>query len=238
MTKKSDQAETKPSQFVKFSFFKFSPEWRRLSASDRAQACEEFAEVISQWSGSEGRVMRTYSLVGIRPDADLMLWQVSYRLEDHHELGAALRRTSAGPYFDEPYGYLAMTKRSIYVDVHEHENQEGSRLEVVPGKAKYLFVYPFVKTRAWYSLSAEVRQRAMTEHIKLGHDYPSVKINTTYSFGLDDQEFVVAFESDRPIDFLDLVMELRHTEASAYTERDVPVFTCLAMPIDRALASI
>ena len=67
----------------------------------------------------------------------------------------------------------------------------------------------------------------MNEHIRVGHKYPRVRLNTTYSFGLDDQEFVLAFETDYPTDFLDLVMELRETEASSYTLRDTPIFTCL-----------
>src|SRR5258708_31385206 len=111
----------------------------------------------------------------------------------------------------KPHHYFAMTKRSTYVDRHEHPGQEGrgSRLVIVPGGRRFLFVYPFVKTRAWYQLPREERQRQMDAHIATGHRYPGVKINTTYSFGLDDQEFGVAFESDSPADFLQLVQDLR-----------------------------
>ena len=49
----------------------------------------------------------------------------------------------------------------------------------------------------------------MAEHIAIGRRYPEITINTSYSFGLDDQEFVVSFESDEPAEFLDLVQELR-----------------------------
>ena len=101
-----------------------------------------------------------------------------------------------------------------------------------------MFVYPFVKTRAWYELSKEARQEMMDAHIGIGRKYPSVKLNTTYSYGIDDQEFVVSFETDSPSDFLDLVMELRETKASAYTLRDTPTFTCVAMPFPQALAAI
>ena len=107
-----------------------------------------------------------------------------------------------------------------------------------PPGPKYLFVYPFVKTRAWYRLSSEERQKQMSEHIAMGHKYPGVKINTTYSFGLDDQEFVVAFESDSVADFLDLVHEMRGSEASTHTVRDVPSFTCVAMDIDQVLSAL
>src|SRR3989442_12637514 len=140
-----------------------------------------------------------------------------------------------GPYLTMPYSYLAMTRPSIYVS---REEGRGERLELHPGDSKYLFVYPFVKTREWYQLSLDQRQRMMDEHIRIGRKYPSVKLNTTYSFGLDDQEFVVSFETDEPADFLDLVMELREARTSLYTLRDTPIFSCLAMGLDEALDSL
>jgi chlorite dismutase len=84
----------------------------------------------------------------------------------------------------------------------------------------------------------EDRKRMMNEHIRVGLTYPSVRLNTTYSYGLDDQEFVVAFETDELADFLDLVQELRETEASQYTLRDTPMFTCVAQSIDDILEAI
>ena len=104
-----------------------------------------------------------------------------------------------------------------------------------PRQRKYLFVYPFVKTRDWYLLPLEERQEIMDVHIKVGNEFPSVKLNTTYSFGLDDQDFVVAFETEEPKDFLDLVMELRETQSSKYTQRDTPIFTCVQMPMENVL---
>jgi chlorite dismutase len=142
-----------------------------------------------------------------------------------------------GAHLDTPYSYLAMTKRSQYVDKHVHVDGEGEgrRTRIRPTGRQYLFVYPMVKKRPWYRLSYEERQRAMDEHIRVGHEFPRVKINTSYSFGLDDQEFVVAFETDYPADFLDLVEKLRGGEASAYTERETPIFTCVAGSIAEVL---
>ena len=118
------------------------------------------------------------------------------------------------------------------------EAEEAERITIQPGDAKYLFVYPFVKTRAWYALSMEERQRMMSEHRTNGCKYPQIKLNTTYSFGLDDQEFVVAFEGDSTADFLDLVMELRDTEASMYTLRDTPTFAAINTTLAETLDSI
>jgi len=174
--------------------------------------------------------------VGIRGDADLLLWQIGDRLEDFQALATQLFSTAMGPYLAAPYSYLAMTRRSIYVS--PEESSQAGRLLLQPSDATYLFVYPFVKTRAWYKLSKDERQAMMNEHIAVGRKYPSVKLNTTYSYGLDDQEFVVAFETDQPADFLDLVMELRETEASLYTLRDTPILSCVAMPLRAALDAL
>lgn len=227
-------------QFVRFAFYRVRPEWRLRDSGQRAADRHEVASLVRDTAARDGVVLRTYSLVGTRGDADFMLWLVSENLDELHNFSASLNATALAAYLEQPYHYFAMTKRSMYVDKHEHPNQEGrsNRLVIVPGGRKYLFVYPFVKTRSWYRLSAAERQRQMDEHIGTGHRYPGVRINTTYSFGLDDQEFVVAFESDSAADFLDLVQEMRGSEASTHTVRDTPSFTCIAMPIEDALAAI
>src|SRR5207245_9486678 len=122
-----------------------------------------------------------------------------------------------------------------YLGRHKHPDQEGRRTRLKPAGGRYLFVYPMVKKRIWYRLPYERRKAMMVEHFAIGHRYPQVKINTAYSFGLDDQEFVVAFECDEPAAFLDLVMELRESQASRYTERETPIFTCVLMAPSDAL---
>jgi chlorite dismutase len=95
-----------------------------------------------------------------------------------------------------------------------------------------------VKQRRWYGLPPEERGRIMKSHIEVGRRYPEITINTAYSFGLDDQEFVVSFEADDPGQFLDLVQELRGSESSSYTLRDTPIFTCVAMSVAKALDAL
>jgi chlorite dismutase len=225
-------------QFVNFLFYKVDPAWRRLPDAERARGRAEFRETVERFHDPDRLLVLVYSTVGIRGDCDLLLWRIAYELEPLQEMAAALLSTGLGRYLSTPYSYLSMTKRSIYIDHHVHEGQEGSRTRLVPGRSKYLFVYPMVKQRRWYRLPQEERQRVMDEHIETGHRYPTVRINTTYSFGLDDQEFVVAFESSKPEDFLDLVQELRGSESSAYTERETPIFTCVRRPIAEALELI
>ena len=137
----------------------------------------------------------------------------------------------------QPVDILVALNRDT-IDKHKHEGQESSRTRIIPGESKYLFVYPFVKSREWYLLPREKRQEMMDRHIAVGHKYATVKINTTYSFGLDDQEFVLGFETDSPQDFLDLVMALRETEASRFTVRDTPIFTCVREDIPKILEKL
>jgi chlorite dismutase len=225
-----------PRQFVNFAFYKVDSAWLRLDAETRRVGAQELAEVIEKHR--DKFLVHPYTTFGVRPETDFLLWRISYDLDDFESMAAAMRRTHMGSYLQTPYSYLAMTKTSIYVDDHVHEDQEGMRNKIVIGGGKYLFVYPFVKTRAWYVLSKEERQAIMREHIKFGHEYPSVKLNTTYSFGLDDQDFVVAFETNRPEDFLDLVQGLRETRSSLYTQRDTPVFTCTQQDVPTILAHL
>jgi chlorite dismutase len=214
-------------QYIRYLFYKVRPSWRQLPAEARTEARAELLAALEPFA-ERLPVLRAYSTLGTRADADMLLWMVSEQLEDFQELHASVLRSRMGAHLDTPYSFLAMTKRSQYVDKHVHADQEGRRTRIKPLGRKYLFVYPMVKQRPWYRLPFEERQRAMDEHIRIGHQFPRVKINTSYSFGLDDQEFVVAFETDYPSDFLDLVEKLRAGEASAYTERETPIFTCIA----------
>ncbi|HEX8282030.1 MAG TPA: chlorite dismutase family protein [Pyrinomonadaceae bacterium] len=215
-------------QFVTFTFFKARPEWRMLDAQAKLEAKREFVEVYDTYR--RGLLMHSYSIVGLRSNVDFMLWRIGYELDPFQEMSARLNATALGRYLEVTQSFLSMTKRSMYIDKDNPEHVED-RLHIVPGQSKYLFVYPFVKTREWYGLPVEQRQEMMDEHIRVGSKYRSVKLHTTYSFGLDDQEFVVAFETDQPTDFLDLVQELRESKASRYTLRDTPMFTCRQQPL-------
>lgn len=228
--------QTVQRQYVNFVFYKVDPTWRRLPEDIRTQGKQEFLRAVEDYNGKV--LVVPYSTIGIRGDCDIMLWRISYDLDLFQDMSANILASGLGQYLTTPYSYLAMTKRSVYVDHHSHAGQEGKRLTVVPGKSKYIFVYPFLKTREWFLLTKAARQGMMDEHIEVGHRFPSVKLNTSYSFGLDDQEWTVAFESDKPEDFLDLVMALRETEGSRYTLRDTPIFTCIRRSLKETLDTI
>jgi len=230
-----EQKAKLPRQFVNFTFYHGRLEWRLLPRTDKERCIDEFVTTVNEFRNS--LLMNTYSTVGLRTNVDFMIWRIGYELEPIQEMTSRLNKTEMAKYIEPTQSFLSMTKRSMYIDKDNPDHVED-RLHIVPGKSQYLFVYPFVKTREWYTRSAEQRQEMMDEHIRIGSKYRSVKLHTTYSFGLDDQEFVVAFETDYPADFLDLVQELRETKASSYTLRDTPMFTCRQRTLTECLEAL
>jgi chlorite dismutase len=215
--------------FAKFSFFKVDPAWRRLDADQRASDKQEFLAACEDFALD--RSLRAYSTIGTRGDVDLVLLSQSPNIDDLHTFHVVLGQSGLAKWSETPYSFLSMTKRSPYSD-------EQARPEICISERKYMFLYPMIKQRRWYSLPPEERARIMKSHIEVGRRYPEITINTSYSFGLDDQEFVVAFEADEPGMFLDLVQELRPTESSEYTQLETPIFTCLALSLRKALDAL
>lgn len=211
-----------------YGFYRVEAAWRRLPVEERAAHKDAFAEVVEHFAGRFEH-LRCYSLTGVRPDADFFLWKISERFADFGELGAALNATPLAGWLETPYSYLATTKASQYTSARRPR-------KIVPQGSPYLVVYPFVKVRPWYALPEAERQEAMEEHIRIGREeFPGIRNHTTYSFGIDDQEFMTAFECDEPADFMHLMLRLRDSEASRYTERDTPIFVGAFTDIRAAL---
>jgi chlorite dismutase len=218
-------------QYVAYTFFRLDPAWRRLPVEERAAHKDAFADAIEERAGRFEH-LRTYSTTGIRPEADFFLWKITERYEDLGELGAVLNATPLSAWLETPYSYLATTKASQYT-------QARKARKITPKGSPYLVVYPFEKVRPWYVLEEEERQRAMDEHIRIGREeFPTIYNHTTYSFGIDDQEFMTAFECDEPADFMHLMLRLRYSEASRYTLRDTPIFVGQHMSVRDALARL
>ncbi len=214
--------------FVKYTFLKLDPAWRRLDTDTRAEHKREFTAACEDFG--DGHLLQSFSLVGTRGDAELLLISEAENLDRIHEFHVVLSQSGLMKWAEQPYSFLGMRKSSEY--------SEDERVRPRGFRGKYVFVYPFVKSREWYGLPAEERWRIMQGHITVGREYPGVDNHTTYSFGLDDQEFVVAFDTDDIGTFLDLVQRLRTTEASRFTVRDTPSFTCIACSLERALNAL
>jgi chlorite dismutase len=214
--------------FVKYTFLQVDPAWRRLPAAERAEGKREFIAACEDFGADH--LLQSFSLMGTRGDCDLMLVTEAENLDRIHEFHVVLAQSGLMKWSRIAHSFLGLRKTSEYSD-EERQIPRAFR-------GRYLFVYPFVKTRAWYGLPADERWRVMQEHIRVGREYPTVDNHTTYSFGLDDQEFVVAFDTDDAGAFLDLVQRLRTTEASAYTQRDTPSFTCINVSLARAVNAL
>lgn len=202
-------------KYFTFAFYQMLPSFRQLPAAERERLVEAFCGVVQ----SEKTVhIKSYSTIGLRRDTDFFFWLTSPLVADLQALQAKFYQTGLINYLSLTYNYLAMVKPSPYFRPHTHEAPP------IEGDPKYAFVYPFVKTREWYAFPFEERMGMMKEHTQVGHDFPTVKINTSYSFGIDDQEFTLCFESDFPDHFVNLVQKLRETRASRFTLRDTPMF--------------
>ncbi|HZC30238.1 MAG TPA: chlorite dismutase family protein [Gaiellaceae bacterium] len=218
-------------QYVAYTFYRVDPAWRRLPVEERQAGKDAFAEVVEDFA-ERFEHLRAYTTTGVRPDTDFFLWKISERYETLGELGAALNATPLAGWLETPYSYLATTRASQYTSARRAR-------KLTPHGLPYLVVYPFVKMRPWYALSEQERQTAMDEHIRIGREeFPGIKNHTSYSFGIDDQEFMTAFECEEPADFMHLMLRLRDSEASKYTERDTPIFVGQSVRIREALAAL
>ncbi|MEA2661532.1 MAG: hypothetical protein QOH08_1104 [Chloroflexota bacterium] len=218
-------------ELFRFLTIAVSPEWRRRSEVERERDKAELAEAVAGC----GVAAHAYSLVGTRSDADLLLWLVADDPAGLRTAESRLAATALWAWSTRPYGYLAARRKSKYLGEHEAVATEHRAPAGPVGDKPYVVVYPMTKKRAWYALPLAERTRIMAGHFAVGHRHPEVRIHTGYSFGIDDNEFVVAFEAPDPRDFLALVAELRESESSAYTERETPIFVGAAMPISEAL---
>ncbi len=226
--------QTPPGRFMVYSVFRAVPAWYGLPKDEKGKAISEYLARVDDFKGR--LILRTYSTLGLKKDADFLLWMISPALDTIQGLVESLRKTPLTPCLEQTENFLAVTRESIYLK--GHAEVEEVQVTVEPGQGKYLFVYPFVKTREWYLLPMEERRRLMNEHIRVGHRFPGIRINTAYSFGLDDQDFVVSFEGEDPKEFVTLVMQLRETTGSLYTVRDTPIFTCVRRPLEEILWSL
>lgn len=221
-------------QIVSFTFYRAEPEWRRVQATERAEHRREFAEVVTRWNGCGSMRAVCYSTVGTRAETQMMLWRICYSLDELQQMSADLLRTRLGGYLRISHNFLGMTKRSQYMIRHEDSRQVDIRA-IRPGERKYLFLSPLVKTAAWYNLDPDQRQIIINDQIKELGNFPGVKLNIVYSFGMDDQDFLMAYESDSPEDVLDAAQATRETESNRYNQRDSPTFTCVQTTVQEML---
>jgi chlorite dismutase len=222
-------SEVEAPRFIQYLFFKADSLWRRLPEEERTQGRQEFAQVVDDTPGVR---TFTYSTLGLKVDADFMLWRIADALDDLQDMLGRLLQTGLGKYVQPTYSLFGMTRPSVYTKRRTTQEQAVDEQK----RLRYLMVYPFSKTTEWYLMSKEARQGMMNEHMRVGHEYAKVRQVLLYTTGLDDQEFVVAYETDDLYSYQGLLIALRSTEARRYTLKDQPIFTAIYRPLPETLA--
>ncbi len=212
--------------FFNFSFFKVDQKWRWMNDMTKKESAKEFTSILEQENSVR---YRSYSLLGLREDADFMLWLASDKIDNTQNLIAKLYKTVLGKYITPTYTYLSVLKPSTYTGKAESSFMKGEK------PLRYVIVYPFIKSREWYLLPYEERKKMMEEHALVGKRFPMVRLNTSYSFGLDDQDFMLAFETDDLYAFHELVMQLRETQVSRYVVKDTPMLVSIYKPLEEVI---
>ena len=213
------------SRYVHALALGLDPAWRHQTRDERCRSAEEFCAALS--ARSEVTTF-TYSMIGLKAGVDMMLWSLAPSVEALEEKIAAALRTGMGTWMAPRQTFLGIIRPSQYVKRPTPQEQSLFSGE----RSKYLVVYPFTKSADWYVLSQEERQTVMNEHMKIGHRYQQVRQLLAYSFGVDDMDFLVAYETDDLAAFGDLVRELRGTESRRSTVRDTPIMTGIHRPIE------
>ncbi len=216
-------------RFVQYLTFRADRAWRRLEEQTR---CEGRAEFVDELTRAGDMTTYAYSTLGLKQDAGLLLWRAASSPDPLQDSLNRLLLTGLGRYLDVTHSFIGLIRPSNYV--RRQTTQEQAIFE--QDRKRYLIVYPFAKTVEWYLMSQEVRQAMMNEHIRVGHEFPTVRQLLVYSTGLDDQEFIVSYETDELDTFQELVIALRSTEARRYTLRDTPIFTCVHRPVAETVA--
>jgi chlorite dismutase len=219
-----------PTLYLNFSFYKVDPKWRWLNDIGKDEAAKEFSSLIDI-ANTKMKVM-TYSTIGMRKESDFMLWSISDSVEKIQVLSSKVYTTVLGKYIDTSEVYLSASRPSIYSNKITPSFMEDDK------PLKYNIVYPFVKSREWYLLPFAKRNEMMKEHINVGKKFPQIRLNTSYSFGMGDQDFMLAFETDNLMDFQDLIMKLRETQVNRYVVRDTPMIVCVYKKIFDIIKSL
>ncbi|HUB94006.1 MAG TPA: chlorite dismutase family protein [Verrucomicrobiae bacterium] len=170
----------------------------------------------------------TYSTLGLKPNTTFMLW---VQVSDPSQIQTLLRDilgTELGQWVTLTYSYFGAIRKSTYSGRTGKPEQE---IRQYANRMKYLIVYPFTKTTDWYQLDFENRKSIMGQHIKTGVAHPDIRQCLLYSYGIDDYEFVVSYETQTLEEFQELIMEMRSTIGRKYTLTDTPTFTCVYKPL-------
>jgi chlorite dismutase len=206
--------------YHQYLFFDLGSGFHRLRQMERDQLLHDFAA----WLAAPPNVsVVTYATLGFKPDTTFMLWA---RAHDPSAIQTAVRdllRSQMGEWLTLRQSLFGITRPSQY----SRGPQKADQVILANERLPYLIIYPFTKTTDWYQLDFETRRQLMGAHIKVGVGHPAIRQCLLYSYGVDDHEFIVSYETPTLEQFQDLIIELRSTEVRKYTANDLPIYTCI-----------
>ncbi|OIO02853.1 MAG: hypothetical protein COX65_10505 [Elusimicrobia bacterium CG_4_10_14_0_2_um_filter_56_8] len=221
--------------YSSFMFLKLQPEFRRLISNEKIAAKQEFENMVG--ACQEKLFLRTYMVSGLRSDSDMLFWRMSDDLSYLQEICARTFSTGAGKYFTPVHSFLGV-----------HHGPETAQLKkdldfgFLPketfGRYRYMLLHPVVKAHTWYELSEEERETLLTERRQVFTRYKEIQENFFLSYGLDDQEIIVAREARTMEDLISATQELRQKRIKNYTVVDKPVFLCLGRDLREIMDAI
>ncbi len=222
---------TGENQYAAWWLYQRNTNWHTMANGGYAEAAAEFDQVITN-PPSGVTVRGTYTSLGLSGSVDLIVWAHATTLDRLQQLAIAIDRTSLARGLDLKQSYIGIGGMSQYDPTHGPAFIKG-----IPAK-RYLSVYPFMKTPDWYLLDYRERQRLMVEHGEMGREFPEILTNTVNSFGIQDQEFVVALEDDDPEQLIKMVQRLRSAEVRKWTALDTPIFLGDRKPVGDVLRDL
>lgn len=214
--------------YVLYPCFKATRAFRDLDADDVAQEVEN---LFKEWSGAV-TVRGVYSTAGFRADADLMLWLVGPGPDAVQEAFVAFGRTQAGRELELSWSFMGVVKPAEFTADHAPAFVKGE------SPRRYLCVYPFVRTPEWYLLPPEERAALLRQHGEIGREFPEVLANSTSAFGINDWEWILAFEADELDRIVDCIRRLREAEARRFTKVEIPFVTGIRKDVRAAFADL
>lgn len=214
-------------KFSSFLFVKADEKYKHLVRNERIASNEELANLIA--SLQEKIFLRTYLLKGIRAGCDMLFWLMAEDLEFIQESWAKISTTGAGRY---------LNTCECFIGLCETGEKSGKLCSPEFGKYKYMLVHPLVRMSSWYKLGSESQAELFNLRKEILNRYPNLCEHFFYSYGLGDQEMIVARECDNLETLAQISKKLREQKIKAYTKKDTPCFLCIGRDLSEILSKL
>ena len=230
------EKQKKPASiYSSFMFLKLQPDFRRLISNEKIAAKQEFENMVG--ACQEKVFLRTYMVSGLRADSDILFWRMSDDLAYLQEVCARTFSTGAGKYFTPVHSFIGV-HRGSETALPKKELEFGFLPKDTFGRYRYMLLHPVVKAHTWYELSEDEREKLLAERGQVLTRYKEIQENFFLSYGLDDQEIIVAREAKALEDLISATQELRQQRIKNYTTVDKPVFLCLGRDLREIMDAI